>query len=92
MLGGIARQINTRGEERVVFESPAGLIFKTPGFFNGTHKRLEQDLQGVCRYVAGHFKGENLYFTAARKNIDYARELAESGNVSRLRRSLPELA
>jgi hypothetical protein len=50
VLGGIARQINARGEETVVFESPAGLIFKTPGFFNGAHKRLEQDLQGVSRF------------------------------------------
>lgn len=92
VLGGIARQVNELGEEKVVFESSSDLIFKTPGFFNGAHKRLEQDLQGVYRYVASHFSGENLYFTAARKNIDYARVLAESGDVSRLRRSLPELA
>ena len=92
MLGGIARQVDEQGEEKVVFASAADLIFKTPGFFNGAHKRLEQDLGGVYRYVARHFEGENLYFTAARKNIEYARELAASGDVSRLRRSLPELA
>lgn len=90
VLGGIARQVNERGEEKVVFASPEDLIFKTPGFFTGAHKRLEQDLGGVYRYVAGHFKGENLYFTAASKNIDYARELAAIGDVSQLRRSLPE--
>ena len=92
VLGGIARQVDEQGEEKVVFASAADLIFKTPGFFNGAHKRLEQDLGGVYRFVARHFEGENLYFTAARKNIEYARELAASGDVSRLRRSLPELA
>jgi len=92
VLGGIARQMDEQGEEKVVFASAADLIFKTPGFFSGAHKRLEQDLGGVYRYVARHFEGENLYFTAARKNIEYARELAASGDVSRLRRSLPELA
>ena len=92
VLGGIARQIDERGEEKVIFASPADLIFKTPGFFSGAHKRLEQDLGGVHRYVAGHFRGDNLYFIAARKNIDYARQIAASGDVSGLRRSLPELA
>jgi len=92
VLGGIARQVDERGEEKVVFASPEDLIFKTPGFFSGANKRLEQDLCGVHRYVASHFKGDNLYFTAARKNIDYARQIAASRDVSRLRRSLPDLA
>lgn len=89
VLGGIARQVDGQGGETVVFASPEDLIFKTPGFFSGAHKRLEQDLNGVYRYVSTHFKGENLYYLAARKNIDYARHLAESGDVSRLRRSPP---
>jgi hypothetical protein len=92
VLGGIARQVDETGEEKVLFSSPADLIFKTPGFFNGAHKRLEHELGGVYRYVASHFRGDNLYVTAARKNIDYAREVAASGDVSRLRRSLPDLA
>lgn len=92
VLGGIARQVDERGEEKVIFASPADLIFKTPGFFSGAHKRLEQDLGGVYRYVANHFMGDNLYFIAARKNIDYAKQIAASGDVSGLRRSLPELA
>lgn len=90
VLGGIARQKADNGEERVMFESPADLIFKTPGFFSGARKRLEQDLDGVYRYVDRHFGGENLYFTEARKNIDYARTVAASGDVSLLRRRLPE--
>lgn len=90
VLGGIARQVDERGEEKVMFASPADLIFKTPGFFQGAHKRLEQDLGGVYRYVDGYFKGENLYYTVVRKNIDYARTVAQTQDVSLLRRRLPD--
>ncbi len=90
VLGGIARQIDASGKEKVIFASPADLIFKTPGFFQGARKRLEQDLGGVYRYVDRHFDGENLYYSVVRKNIEYARTVAESGDVSLLRRSLPE--
>lgn len=90
VLGGIARQVDDKGEEKVVFESPADLIFKTPGFFSGAHKRLEQDLGGVYRFVDRHFKGHNLYYTFARRNIDYARTIAEARDISLLRRKLPD--
>lgn len=90
VLGGIARQVNDKGEEKVIFESPDDLIFKTPGFFQGASKRLEQDLQGVHRFVGRHFKGENLYYSAARRNIDYARAIAETRDISLLRRRLPD--
>lgn len=90
VLGGIARQVNAQGEEKVIFASPADLIFKTPGFFTGARKRLETDLGGVYRYANGHFKGENLYYSVARRNIDYARTIAELQDVSLLRRQLPD--
>lgn len=90
VLGGIARQRDGNGEERVMFESPADLIFKTPGFFSGARRRLEQDLGGVYRYVDRHFGGENLYFAEASKNIDYARAVAATGDVTLLRRRLPD--
>jgi len=90
VLGGIARQVDEKGEEKVVFESPADLIFKTPGFFNGAHKRLEQDLGGVYRFVDRHFEGDNLYYAFARRNIDYARTIAEARDISLLRRKLPD--
>ncbi len=90
VLGGIARQVDDKGEEKVIFASPADLIFKTPGFFNGAHKRLENDLGGVYRYANSHFKGENLYYSVVRKNIDYARTIAETQDVSLLRRRLPD--
>lgn len=90
VLGGIARQVDAQGREQVVFASPADLIFKTPGFFAGARKRLEQDLSGAYRYADDHFKGENLYYSVARRNIDYARTIAEAQDVSMLRRKLPD--
>ncbi len=90
VLGGIARQIDEQGSEKVIFASPADLIFKTPGFFKGAHKRLEEDLGGVYRYVDKHFKGDNLYYNETRKNINYASEIADSGDISLLRRHLPD--
>jgi len=90
VLGGIARQVDEKGNEKVIFASPADLIFKTPGFFQGASKRLEQDLGGVYRYVDRHFDGENLYYSVVRKNIEYARTISETGDVSLLRRSLPD--
>lgn len=90
VLGGIARQVDDKGEEKVIFASPADLIFKTPGFFNGARKRLENDLGGVYRYADSYFKGENLYYSVVRKNIDYARTIAETQDLSLLRRRLPD--
>jgi hypothetical protein len=90
VLGGIARQVNERGEEKVVFASPADLIFKTPGFFSGAHRRLEQDLGSVYRYATRCFDGVNLYFLEVRKNMDYARSLAQSRDASPLRRRMPD--
>jgi hypothetical protein len=90
VLGGIARQVDEQGQEKVVFASPADLIFKTPGFFAGAHKRLEQDLGGVYRYADSYFKGENLYYSVASRNISYARTIAEMQDISLLRRRLPD--
>ncbi len=90
VLGGIARQVDNNGEEKIVFASPEDLIFKTPGFFAGARKRLEEDLGGVYRFGDSHFKGENLYYSIARRNIDYACTIAEMQDVSLLRRRLPD--
>lgn len=90
VLGGIARQRDEHGIEKVIFASSADLIFKTPGFFKGAHQRLEHDLGGAYRFVDQHFKGDNLYYKETRKNIDYASEIADSKDISLLRRSLPD--
>lgn len=90
VLGGIARQVGNDGKEKIIFASPEDLIFKTPGFFAGARKRLEQDLDGAYRFGDRHFKGENLYYSVARRNISYARTIAEMQDISLLRRKLPD--
>jgi hypothetical protein len=85
-----SHDFDEQGEEKVVFESPADLIFKTPGFFTGARKRLEQDLAGVYRFVDRHFEGQNLYYAFARRNIDYVRTIAEARDITLLRRKLPD--
>ena len=88
--GGIARQAGPNGEEHVLFESAAALIYQTPNFYHSAHKRLQVDLGGYCKYVEKHFGGENLYFKELDKNIEHARKISEKEDLSMLRRKPPE--
>ncbi|MCC7487148.1 MAG: hypothetical protein IT529_19420 [Burkholderiales bacterium] len=84
--GGIARRRNGDGTEEVIFASAADLIFKTPRFYQGAAKRLNQDLGGCHAYVERHFGGQHVYFDELEKNIGYARKIAVAGDIALLRR------
>ncbi len=88
MLGGVARRKTSEGE-KVIFESAADLIAKTPGFYQGAAKRLDQALEGAYHYAEQHFGGRNLYVEAVEKNMRYARVLSETNTISSLRRRPP---
>ncbi len=88
MLGGVARRKTSEGE-KVIFESAADLIAKTPGFYQSAAKRLDQALEGAYRYAEQHFGGRNLYVEAVEKNMRYARVLSETNTISSLRRRPP---
>ncbi|HEX2830559.1 MAG TPA: hypothetical protein VHP37_29750 [Burkholderiales bacterium] len=88
--GGIDRQKTPEGDERVLFESAAHLIYQTPRFYQSARKRLEVDLGGYCDFVERHFGGENLYFTELEKNINHARAIADREDLSLLRRKPPD--
>ena len=90
VLGGIARRKDEQGQEHVVFESGADLVAKTPGFYQHAADRLDNVLGAAHRYVEQHFEGNNRYLEAVEKNVDYARKVAETGDMSRLRRLAPE--
>jgi hypothetical protein len=90
VLGGIARKRHRDGREEIIFSSAADLIFKTPRFYQGATKRLQQDLGGCYSYVERHFNGQNLYFDELKKNIDHAKLIAGDGDISRLRRRPPK--
>ena len=87
--GGIARKYMPDGKELVIFSSATDLIYKTPGFYAGAQKRLQKDLEGHCRYLAGHFNGDNPYVDEAEKNIRYAKQIADEKDPSLLRRKPP---
>ena len=87
--GGIARKRHQDGSEEIIFASAADLIFKTPSFYLGATKRLQQDLGGCYSYIEDHFNGQNLYFDELEKNINHAKVIAGDGDISRLRRRPP---
>jgi hypothetical protein len=89
VLGGIARKRTEDGREEVIFASAADLIFKTPRFYQGATRRLDEDLGGHYRHIEKHFGGQNVYFDELRKNISHARAIAAEGDISMLRRKPP---
>jgi len=87
--GGIARKRHQDGSEEIIFASAADLIFKTPRFYHGATKRLQQDLGGCYNYIESHFNGQNPYFDELEKNINHAKAIAGDGDISMLRRHPP---
>ncbi len=90
VAAGIAvRKVPGIGEQ-VVFASGEDLVMKTPGFFAGASKRLNNDLGGCHSYAEQHFGGQNLYLEETNKNIQFAQELGADGALSMLKRNPPE--
>jgi len=73
------------------FGSAEDLVLKTPRFYEGACKRLDEKLDRSYEHAARHFGGPNLYLDAMRKNAEYAQSFASSGELSqRLRRKPPK--
>ena len=89
VAAGIARRRDAEGREQVLYASGNDLVFKTPGFYSGASKRLEDDLDGSYRLAERHFGGQNLYLEELAKNIRFAREMVTDGDASALRRVPP---
>jgi len=89
LAAGIARRREPDGREQVVYASGDDLILKTPGFYRGANKRLEDDLAGSYKLAEHHFGGQNLYVDELAKNIRFAQEVSDEGNTSALRRVPP---
>lgn len=90
VVGGLAKSRGTDGMERLVFESGDDLVRKTPSFYIGAQKRLNEDLERGFNYAEAHFRGQNLYLDELNKNIDFAKELANEPDLSALRRTPPD--
>ena len=68
-VGGITRQRAADGSELVVYESPADLLVKTPGFVESVmEQRLDGYFAAAYRFAAAHFGGNNLYMEGLMAN------------------------
>ena len=73
------------------FESARDLVMKTPRFYEGACKRLDDKLGRSYDYAARHFGGPNLYLDTMRRNAEYAQSITQSDEVApRLRRHPPK--
>ena len=73
------------------FSSAQDLLLRTPSFYEGACRRLDEKLGRSYDYAARHLGGPNLYLDEMRKNAEYAQAIAaEAGEPSqRLRRKPP---
>lgn len=91
VLGGIATKRDEHGKEQVVFASPQDLVIKTPGFYRGARKRMDETLEGAHQYAAKHFNGQNLYLDTVERNIRYAEHvIAHNADIGMLQRTPPQ--
>lgn len=91
VLGGIARRHDKLGNEQVVFASPKDLVIKTPGFYQGAKKRMDETLEGAHIYGAKHFNGEHIYLDAVESNIQFAEYVVENkADIGMLQRTPPK--
>jgi hypothetical protein len=68
-LGGLTRERDASGVERIRYASPADLLRQTPEFIRRTlHDRLDRMFGNVHRYFGAHFGGPNLYLEAVERN------------------------
>ena len=64
------------------------LLEKTPAFVEGfLYKRLDDDFQGVRRYLRVHMAGTDPWEDAIQDNIAYLKALLENNELDRLRRN-----
>jgi hypothetical protein len=89
VAGGLAARDETDKRAGVQFKSAEELVVKTPGFYATAMDRLNNQLGGVYRFAATHFKGRNLYIETIEKNVRFATEVGKLGDLSLLRRMPP---
>ena len=90
VAGGLATKQDANGGKIIVFSSGDDLVRKTPGFYAGATRRLQDDLGKGYEYAESHFKGQNLYLEELNKNIRFAEQISTEPDLSALRRQPPE--
>jgi len=90
VAGGIARKRLPDGKEDIVFESGDDLVMKTPKFYEGAARRLEEDLGASYQYVGHHFGGRNPYLKEISRNVEFAQSINRENDTSALKRIPPK--
>ena len=71
------------------FSSADDLVLKTPRFYEGACKRLDDKLGRSYEYAAHHFSGPNLYMDTMRKTAEYARTFGDNDKLGEMLRRQP---
>ena len=90
VLGGLAGRRRAGTLKLPVFASGEDLVHKTPGFYQGAAKRLDQELARSYEFARSHFGGENPYLDAIGRNVRYAEQVAAAPDAEPLRRQPPK--
>jgi hypothetical protein len=90
VAAGFAEKHHPNGDVEVVFASGEDLLNKTPGFYQGANRRLQNDLAGGFNYAERHFGGQNLYMEGVEKNIRFAEAIRDEKDPSMLKRIPPD--
>ena len=90
VLGGLASRKRLTFRKLPSFASGEDLVQKTPGFYENASKRLDFQLARAYEYAERHFNGRNPYLDEMRKNVDYAKLIADAPSAHQLRRQPPE--
>jgi hypothetical protein len=91
VLGGVAVQVDDKGNEHVVYASGEDLLRKTPAFYeHEVENRLNRLFNKVYDYEISHFDGERKYIHALGQNQSYLKKVLELNNFGLLRRGPPE--
>lgn len=84
-LGGIAREVDDDGRERVRYASPSDLLRQTPAYMRSAlEERLDRLFGGLYRYAEVHFGGQNHYLAAIDCNRHYLETLLAEGDAQLL--------
>lgn len=76
------------GKPDSLYPDSQTLLEKTPAFVEGfLQERLDEEYQGVRRYLRVHMAGADPWEEAMRRNISYLKTLLENNDLDRLRRS-----
>lgn len=87
-LAGLTKRKDANGKEVSVIDSAEDLVKQTPTFIEQVFKnRLDGVFKKAYTYEADHFGGKTLYLDAIRKTAEFARKIAESDDLSLLRRN-----